>query len=68
MRVSKIKNTSGSNITIEHPAGGKFMLTPGSEAQNVCVSNLHEVLGKVKVTHDLAEVTEVPAGKTRING
>ena len=68
MRLTKLKNVSNENVQIRQPSGGKFMLTPGNEVSHVEVSNLHEVLGKVKVTHNLTEVNEQRPSRTRIDG
>lgn len=67
MRLSKLENVSKRNVTLRHAMGGEFMLTPGNSVSNVSVSNLHEVSGQVRVTHDLTEVTEPVSGRTRLD-
>ena len=68
MRLINLKNVSSGNVQIKQPSGAKFMLTPGNEVKHIEVSNLHEVLGKVEVRHDLTEVSEPRPGRTRIDG
>ena len=68
MRLTKLENVSSENVKIEQPSGGQFMLTPGNSVEHVEISNLHEVLGQVKVSHDLTEVVDSQPRRRAING
>lgn len=66
-RVSKIENTSGSNVEVKLSSGGTVTMAPKSKMENVNIDNVNDIKGRVELSEDLTEVN-MPGGCTRIDG
>lgn len=66
MRVKRIENISNEVVNLKHKNGAETTLPPGQTLRDIDITNLSEVQGQVKATHDLTEVSE-DSGKTRLD-
>lgn len=66
MRIKKLENISNEAVSLKHKNGAETTLPPGQTLRDIDITNLSEVQGQVKATHDLAEVNE-DKGKIRLD-
>ena len=65
MRIKKLTNTSGREVTLVHKNGVKSTLPPDAEITDIDITNEKELKGKVHLIADLGEICEYP-NKTKL--